>query len=174
MENIADACNLPPNGVLAIEASQEDHRFVGVRAVTSGEQVLVTVEFIVDNLRDLWASVDQCRKDNPKLTLAIGASLDLHLPSTIRGTAILVGTRELQRWTTLVRSMIQSGQVRHTGESIFIEQMNRAVLTRTNGINAISSSRSPGPIELVRAAVWAIAQEGKPKITKTVSYAFSE
>jgi hypothetical protein len=174
MENIADACNLPPNGVLAIEASQEDHRFVGVRAVTSGDQVLVTVEFIVDNLRDLWASVDQCRKDNPKLTLAIGASLDLHLPSNIRGTAILVGTRELQRWTTLVRSMIQSGQVRHTGESIFIEQMNRAVLVRTNGINAISSSRSPGPIELVRAAVWAIAQEGKPKITKTVSYAFSE
>jgi hypothetical protein len=174
MENNADACNLPPNGVLAIEASQEDHRFVGVRAVTKGEQVLVTVEFIVDNLRDLWASVDQCRKDNPKLTLAIGASLDLHLPSNIRGNAILVGTRELQRWTTLVRSMIQSGQVRHTGESIFIEQMNRAVLVKNNGLLAISSSRSPGPIELVRAAVWAIAQEGKPKVSKTVSFAFSE
>jgi hypothetical protein len=174
MENNADACNLPPNGVLAIEASQEDHRFVGVRAVTKGDQVLVTVEFIVDNLRELWTSVDQCRKENPKLTLAIGASLDLHLPSNIRGNAILVGTRELQRWTTLVRSMIQSGQVRHTGESIFIEQMNRAVLVKHNGIMAISSSRSPGPIELVRAAVWAIAQEGKPKVTKTVSYAFSE
>jgi phage terminase large subunit-like protein len=174
MESNGDACNLPPNGVLAIEASQEDHRFVGVRAVTKGEQVLVTVEFIVDNLRDLWASVDQVRKDNPRLTLAIGASLDLHLPSNIRGNAILVGTRELQRWTTLVRSMIQSGQVRHTGESIFIEQMNRAVLVKHNGIMAISSSRSPGPIELVRAAVWAIAQEGKPKVSKTVSFAFSE
>ena len=174
MESNGDACNLPPNGVLAIEASQEDHRFVGVRAVTKGEQVLVTVEFIVDNLRDLWASVDQVRKDNPRLTLAIGASLDLHLPSNIRGNAILVGTRELQRWTTLVRSMIQSGQVRHTGESIFIEQMNRAVLVKNNGLLAISSSRSPGPIELVRAAVWAIAQEGKPKVSKTVSFAFSE
>jgi hypothetical protein len=174
MENNGDACNLPPNGVLAVEASQDDHRFVGVRAVTKGEQVLVTVEFIVDNLRELWASVDQCRKDNPRLKLAIGASLDLHLPSNIRGNAILVGTRELQRWTTLVRSMIQSGQVRHTGESIFIEQMNRAVLVKHNGIMAISSSRSSGPIELVRAAVWAIAQEGKPKVSKTVSFAFSE
>ena len=174
MESNGDACNLPPNGVLAIEASQEDHRFVGVRAVTKDDQVLVTVEFIVDNLRDLWASVDQVRKDNPRLTLAIGASLDLHLPSNIRGNAILVGTRELQRWTTLVRSMIQSGQVRHTGESIFIEQMNRAVLVKNNGLLAISSSRSPGPIELVRAAVWAIAQEGKPKVSKTVSFAFSE
>jgi hypothetical protein len=52
--------------------------------------------------------------------------------------------------------------------------MNRAVLVKHNGIMAISSSRSPGPIELVRAAVWAIAQEGKPKVSKTVSFAFSD
>jgi len=169
-----DAGELPAEGGwLAVESSTDDHRFVGVRAVQDGNQVKVTVEFIVDNLRELWEAVDKSRKEHKGMQLACGATLDVHLSPAIKGSAILVGQRELQKWTTVVRSMTIAGQVRHTGEELLIEQCSRAVLVKHQGHLSLSSVRSPGPIELCRAYVWAVAMAGKPKAQSTVAYAFS-
>lgn len=170
-ESLGDVEEMPEGGVLSVEASSDDHRFVGVRAVSQGETVFATVEFIVDNLSDLWKSIEQCKQQHKGLQIVIAASLDLHLPTSLHGRAVLVGVKELQKWTILVRSMIMSKQVRHTGESLLVEQVDRAVLSKHNGINTISSARSPGPIELCRALVWAVATAGKPKAKSGAAFA---
>jgi len=61
--------------------------------------------------------------------------------------------------------------VHHTGEALLVEQVDRAVLSKNNGVSVISSSRSPGPIELCRAMVWAVAMAGKPKAKIGVAFA---
>lgn len=161
-------------GVLAIESSADDHRFVAVRAVDTGDKVLTTVEFIVDNLRDLWAAVEKAKTDHKGMQIACGAALDLHLPPNLKSATTLVGQREIQKWTTLVRSMIVSGQVLHTGEALLIEQVNRAVLAKHQGQLSVSSARSAGPIELCRALIWAVAMAGKPKAKSNAAFAFSD
>jgi hypothetical protein len=172
--SLNDAGELPSEGGwLAVESSTDDMRFVGVRAVEVGDKVLVTVEFIVDNLRDLWTAVEKAKADHKGLQVACGATLDVHLSPAMKGSAILVGVRELQKWTTVVRSMTMAGQVRHTGEELLVEQLNRAVLVKHQGHMSLSSARSPGPIELTRAYVWAVAMAGKPKAQTKVAYAFS-
>lgn len=161
-------------GWLAIEASQDDNRFVGVRAVQDGKHVKVTVEFIVEDLRALWEEVDKARKTHKGLQVACGATLDIHLSASLKEHAILVGQRELQRWTTVVRSMTMAGQILHTGEELLIQQVDRAVLVKHQGHLSLSSARSPGPIELCRAYVWAVAKASQPKETRKVSMGFSK
>lgn len=171
---LGDAGVLPEEGGwLAIEASQDDQRFVGVRSVEVGDKVLTTVEFIVESLRDLWAETEASKKRHKGMQIAVGATLDIHLPPALKSAALLVGTRELQKWTTVVRSMIMSGQTRHTGEELLIEQVNRAVLVKHQGHMSLSSARSPGPIELCRAMVWSVALAGKPKSQNKPAFAFS-
>lgn len=167
--------DLPADGgVLAIESASDDARFVGVRSVQDGDKVLTTVEFITDNLRDLWSQLELSRQRHKGLKVACGAALDVHLPPTVKGNATLVGQREIQKWTTIVRSMINSGQVLHTGEEILIEQVNRAVLVKHQGYQSISSVRSPGPVELCRALIWSVAMAGKPKTQTKASFAFAD
>jgi hypothetical protein len=161
-------------GVLSIESSADDNRFVAVRAVADGDKVLATVEFITDNLRDLWKKLEEAREAHKGLSIACGAALDVHLPPAVKGNAVLVGQREIQKWTTIVRSMIMSGQVLHTGEEILVEQVNRAVLVKHQGQLSISSARSPGPVELCRALIWSVAMAGKPKATTKAAFAFSD
>jgi hypothetical protein len=171
---LGDAGELPAEGGwLAIEAAQDDQRFVGVRSVEVGDKVLTTVEFIVENLRDLWAATEESKKRHKGMQIAVGAALDVHIPPSLKASATLVGTRELQKWTTVVRSMIISGQTRHTGEELLIEQVNRAVIVRHQGHMSLSSARSPGPIELCRAFVWSVALAGKPKGQNKAAFAFS-
>ena len=161
-------------GVLAIESSADDNRFVAVRSVQDGDKVLSTVEFITDNLRELWSSLEEARQKHKGLQVACGAALDVHLPPNVKGNAVLVGQREIQKWTTIVRSMIMSGQVLHTGEEILVEQVNRAVLVKHQGYQSISSARSPGPVELCRALIWSVAMAGKPKSQTKAAFAFSD
>jgi hypothetical protein len=171
---LGDAGELPAEGGwLAIEAAQDDQRFVGVRSVEVGDKVLTTVEFIVETLRDLWTATEESKKRHKGMQIAVGAALDVHIPPSLKASATLVGTRELQKWTTVVRSMIISGQTRHTGEELLIEQVNRAVIVRHQGHMSLSSARSPGPIELCRAFVWSVALAGKPKGQNKAAFAFS-
>ena len=171
---LATAGELPQEGGwLAVEASQDDNRFVAVRAVQDGKHVKTTVEFIVDNLQDLWLEVEKSRKAHKGMQVACGATLDVHLSETLRGVSILVGQRELQRWTTVVRSMTMQGVVLHTGEELLIQQVERACLVKHQGHMSLSSARSPGPIELCRAYVWAVAKAAAPKDTRKVSMGIS-
>jgi hypothetical protein len=94
--------------------------------------------------------------------ITVTPALELHLPPTLRPKVSVVGIRELARWTVTVRSMILAGQVTHDGSTMLAEHVNRAVLSRTEGGMALSSTRSPGPIELARCLVWSVALASRP------------
>ena len=58
--------------------------------------------------------------------------------------------------------MIEEKTLRHTGEQMLAEHVQRAVAVRSQGSMALSSQRSPGPIELARCMVWAAALAARP------------
>jgi hypothetical protein len=60
--------------------------------------------------------------------------------------------------------MIRDGQLRHHGETILDEHVNRAVgYYQRGGAMGLSSEKSPGPIELARCLVWGTALASKAK-----------
>jgi hypothetical protein len=153
---------LPDGGVLAIEASTEESRYVGVRAVRAGTKTVVTVAFDVDSMAGMWAEVERLMVAMPTLRLAIGQSLEIHCPPKFDRRKVTVGYRELLKWTLAVRSMIVESRLQHTGELLLAEHVERAVMIKHQGSVALSSTRSPGPIELARCMVWAAALESRP------------
>jgi hypothetical protein len=70
--------------------------------------------------------------------------------------------KDLGRWVPLVRSYINSERVVHGGEHALTEHVTRAVTSRVEGGEPLSSTRSPGPIELARVMVIAVALATKP------------
>jgi hypothetical protein len=163
---IWEAClwsgELPAGGVLAIETSTEENRTVGVRAIKHDGKTVVTVAFDVDNMAAVWTAVDREVELNPTLKLAIAASLEVHCPPKHERRRTIVGYRELLKWTLAVRTMITENRIGHTGEKLLAEHVERAVMIKHQGSVALSSTRSPGPIELARCMVWAAALESRP------------
>ena len=76
----------------------------------------------------------------------------------------MVGNRELQRWTVGARAAILEGKIRHDGSALLAQHCERAVAVKNQGAITLSSLRSPGPIELARCLVFAIAMVSKPAI----------
>jgi hypothetical protein len=62
-----------------------------------------------------------------------------------------------------VKQMIAERRVFHTGETMLEEHVGRAVAVRTPGSIAISTAKSPGPVELCRCLIWAAALASKPQ-----------
>jgi len=152
----------PPGGVLAIEASIDDATFIGVRAVMVGKKAHVTVAIVADTLAELWRLVEAEIVLAPTLRLAIVPSLEIHLPPAMERRYVIVGYKELLRWTTVVRAIINEGRLQHNGQHLLSEHVERATLIKHQGAIALSSTRSPGPITAARAMVWAVALAGKP------------
>jgi hypothetical protein len=76
--------------------------------------------------------------------------------------------------------MINEKLLWHTGEQMLAEHVQRAVAVRSQNSIALSSQRSPGPIELARCLVWSAAlavstyiATGKPMIVVAVANVFS-
>jgi hypothetical protein len=71
------------------------------------------------------------------------------------------------RYTALVKAMITEEQVCWPAgaNAMLSEHMNRAVAVKTAQGLVLSSQKSPGPIEIARCAVWAIAKVSKPVST---------
>ena len=152
----------PPGGVLAIESSTDENTFIGVRAVVVGNKVAVTVAIVADTLAELWRLVEAEIVLAPTLRLAIVPSLEIHLPPAMERRYVIVGYKELLRWTTVVRAIINEGRLQHNGQHLLSEHVERATLIKHQGAIALSSTRSPGPITAARAMVWAVALAGKP------------
>jgi hypothetical protein len=152
---------MPAGGVLAIETSIDDSRFVGVRCAFDGTRVHVKVEFITDTETAAWTEVERVMTDHA-VTLAVTPSLEIHLPPFTNKRFTVVGYAELLKFTSLVRTMILEERVQHRGEQILAEHVNRAVLVKTVQGAVLSSQKSPGPIELTRCLVWAAAMVSKP------------
>jgi phage terminase large subunit-like protein len=158
--------NLPPlpGGVLACEVSVDDGRYCGVRVNHNAENVLTaTVAFMCDTLSALWDNVESQASANPGLTVAITPTLDVHCPSALARRRVVVGYREITSFTGAVRQSIAENKLQHTGETMLAEHVGRAVAVRTPGAIALSSTKSPGPIELARCLVWAAGLMSKPR-----------
>jgi hypothetical protein len=96
------------------------------------------------------------------LKLAVTPTLAEHIPPDHARRVTVVGYSELLRFTSLVRGLITEGRLQHTGEIMLAEHVNRAVAVKTTAGLALSSQRSPGPIELARCLVWAAAMVSRP------------
>ena len=152
---------MPAGGVLAIETSIDDSRFVGVRCAFDGQKVHVKVEFITDTETAAWTEVERVMTDHA-VNLAVTPSLEIHLPPFTNKRFTVVGYNELLKYTGLVRTMILEERVAHRGEQILNEHCNRAVLVKTVQGAVLSSQKSPGPIELTRCLIWAAAMVSRP------------
>lgn len=154
---------MPTGGVLAVDISVDESRYVGVRAVSTTTGVLVAAEFVVDSETKLWAEVERICTD-ATVQLRVTPGLEVHTPLHLRRRMEIRGYRELLTGTTIARNMITEGRVFHTGQAILAEHINRAVAVKSQNSVALSSQRSPGPIELARCAVWAICDASRPRV----------
>jgi hypothetical protein len=157
---------MPAGGFLAVESNIDEGRFIGIRAaadVTNDTQV--HVEFIVKTEDEAWAEVARVLADK-QVQLLVTPSLEIHAPNEYRNRLGIVGYAEIQKFTSTVHSMITSKRLLHDGHQGLAEHVCRAVMVRTMGTFALTSTRSPGPIEMCRAMVWAAAYASKPVATK--------
>jgi hypothetical protein len=153
---------MPEGGFLSVDSSVDDARYVGVRAAEIDGKVIVQTEFVVETEADMWTAIARVM-ENPEVQLLITPTLDIHVPTSLRRRTSLTGYAELTKYTTLVRSMIHEGNVKHHGETLLADHCGRAVLVKVPSGAVLSSQKSPGPIELCRCMVWAVAQVSKPK-----------
>jgi hypothetical protein len=163
---------MPDGGHLVIDSSLDGSRYVGIRAAMSEGHVILETAFSVDSEAQMWGEVVRIMAD-PKIMLGVTPSLEIHTPPDLRRRMTIVGYAELIKWTAMARSMIVEDRVRHTGDIGLAEHMGRAVAVSTNQAIVLSSQKSPGPIELARCAVFAIALESRPATRNKPQIIFS-
>jgi hypothetical protein len=153
---------MPAGGVIAVEASMDESRFFGVRAASLPDgRVVCTVAFMAETYSELWEKILNEAK-NPSVRFAISPTIDVHCPPSFERRRVVVGYGEILKYTPVVKQMIHEGRVLHMGETMLAEHVQRAVAVRTQGSVAVSSQRSPGPIELCRCLIWAAAMAARP------------
>jgi hypothetical protein len=163
---------MPAGGVLAVDTDLTDGRYVGVRSSVHESKAHVCVEFMVDTEDLMWQEIERVMADTT-VRLVITPALHLHLPPNLERRTSVIGYGELLKYSGLIQKMIMEGKVRHRGELSLAEHTNRAVLTKTGGGVVLSSQKSPGPIELCRCMVWAIAESSRPKVVGKPMFAVS-
>ena len=161
------------NSVIAIETSMDDARYFGVRAVQLPDRkTAVKVEFVCDSFVQVMLEVDRLATD-PTVKFAITPSIDIHWPIKLEERRTIVGYGEILKYTPTVRNMINEKRLVHDGSAQLAEHIQRAVAVRSQGSIALSSQRSPGPIELARCTVWAAALASRSQMTGKPIIAFS-
>jgi hypothetical protein len=157
---------VPAGGVIAVEVSVDDSRYFGVRCVQlEDKRVVATVAFHVDTLAECLTEIERLAAEDATLRFLVTPTIGLHFPRTLERRRTEVGYGELLKFTPAVKNMIDERMLVHTGEVMLAEHVNRAVAVRSQGSIALSSQRSPGPIELARCMTWAAAvayQHGRP------------
>jgi hypothetical protein len=153
-----------PGGVLAVEVSLDDGRYVAVRVNANTAGILcATVAFMCETVTQVWDNIRAQLASNSGLQVAITPTLDTNCPSDLQRRRVLVGYQEIGRYTSMVKNLINEGRVNHTGETMLAEHVGRAVAVKTPGAIALSSQKSSGPIELARCLVWAVGMCAKPR-----------
>jgi hypothetical protein len=160
--DLANDLPMPNGGVLAIESAVDDSRYVGVRAVQDGLYTRCRIVFVADTIREMWEYVAAEIEQSPMLKLALVPSIDLHCPPIYAHRKTVVGHREVVKWTGAVRALITEKRITHAGQAQLIDQVERAVAIKHNGVLTLSSTRSPGDISACRAMVFAVALASKP------------
>jgi hypothetical protein len=154
---------MPAGGILAVDSSVDEARYVGVRSVVADNKAHVTVEFVANSEDQMWSEIERVMADTT-VQLALTPTLEIHCPPNLTRRTTIVGYGELLKFSSLVRSMLVEGKVTQRGQRTLTEHVCRAVLTKTAQGTVLSSQKSPGPIELARCMVWAIALCSRPAI----------
>ena len=162
---------LPAGGVVAVEVDFNDSHYYATRSVLLPDgRIAVTVAFTCDTQTQLWEHVRAIAKD-PSVKFAFTPTVDLQCPPYLQARRVIVGYAEILKWTPAVQGLIREKQIVHTGEMALAEHVVRAVSVRTQGSIAVSSQRSPGPIELCRTMIFSTAivagnrhSRGKPQL----------
>ena len=156
---------MPDGGTVAIETSLTDDRYFATRAVVLDDRrTVVTVEFVCDTYNEMLQHVERLAK-NTAIKFAISPSIDIHWPLALERRRAIVGYGEILKFTPRIKSMIHEKLLWHTGENMLAEHVQRAVAVRSQNSIALSSQRSPGPIELARCLVWCAALASRPTAT---------
>jgi hypothetical protein len=155
---------IPSGGVVAVDSSLDDRRYCGVRAVADGGVVHVEVAFVVDSARAMWDQLVTLAQDR-SLLFAITPGLHAVAPPELARRSTVVGMAEQYTYTPIVRSLVLEERLVHADQQNLAEHVGRAVLTRSQSSMALSSQKSPGPIELARCMVWAAGLAAKPTST---------
>ena len=157
---------MPNGGVLAVEVSQDESRYIGLRGAMNPQgKCQVTVAFVKDTLQDCITAIENEVRDQTT-RLLVTPTLELSIPAKLVSRMQIVGNRELIRWTSLARNAILEGKVAHDGSTLLAQHVARAVAVKVQGAVTLSSIRSPGPIELARALCWVVAMASKPVTTR--------
>jgi hypothetical protein len=168
---LAISDSLPAGGVVAVEVDFNDSHYYATRSVLMPDgKIGVTVAFTCDTQAQLWDHIHQLAKD-PSIQFALTPTVDLQCPPSIERRRVVVGYAEILKWTPAIQALIRERQLVHTGEMALAEHVVRAVSVRTQGSIAVSSQRSPGPIELCRTMIFSSAivagnrhSRGKPQL----------
>ncbi len=150
--------------VLAVDSAVDDSKYVGVwcRKNTDGD-IVASVEFQTESIAEMWERITEALEREPKTQLAITPSLFIHTPEKFQRRTVQWGYGEINKYTSTVKGLINEDRVKHTGEVLLSEHVNRAVLIRgQGGALSISSQRSPGPIEACRCLIVAVAMVSRP------------
>ena len=150
--------------VLAVDSAVDDSKYVGVwcRGNTDGD-IVASIEFQTESIAEMWERITQALEREPKTQLAITPSLFIHTPEKFQRRTVQWGYGEINKYTSTVKGLINEDRVKHTGEVLLSEHVNRAVLIRgQGGALSISSQRSPGPIEACRCLIVAVAMVSRP------------
>lgn len=163
--------SIPAGGILAVDNSIDETRYVGVRAVADGTEIKIKLEFIVNSADLCWQKVAEIMAE-PTVQLTVTPGLEALMPTQLQRRSSIVGYGELLKYTQIVRSLILEGRLKHDGSNALSEHVNRAVAVKTQNSIVLSSQKSPGPIELARCMVWAAAIAARPANRTKPAFAF--
>jgi hypothetical protein len=133
-----------------------------VLAILVGDDVVVSGRAFTSR-RALWTALEELVAGRRGLSLLYPASFERHVASLRVASSTKVGTLEQRAGYGPTLAAIVDGRLRHDGD----EELTRQILTATPVTipdvgTTLSTRRSPGPIFLARAAVWAIGAELRP------------
>jgi hypothetical protein len=175
--NVWASCEIEPvemqGGILCVDSAIDESKYVGIRSINDGGRIVSTVAFVAETMGDLWANVNELLESDKLLKLGITPTLDLHTPERWAKRKFVWGYAELLKYTGLVKNMINEGLLFHTGEQMFSEHVNRAVLVRAEGGTVISSQRSAGNIEMARCLIASAAFVSRPAATGKANMGFA-
>jgi hypothetical protein len=129
--------------------------YCGVRAVAHEGGVIVTTEFVVDSLSQMWAEVNRVMQ-NREIQLRINPTLHPHTPPDFVRRTQIVGYKELKAATPICRGMILEDKLRHTGEIALSEHVTQSGTSqggrrRTAQFTEVTRSDHPCPLHGVRS-----------------------
>jgi len=163
---------MPAGGILAVDSSVDESRYVGVRSIVADNKAHVLVEFVANSEDQMWSEIARVMADQT-VQLALTPTLEIHCPPNLARRCTVVGYGELLKFSSLVRSMLIEGKVTQRGQRTLTEHVCRAVLAKTAQGTVLSSQKSPGPIELARCMVWATALSSRPAVRMKPTLAVS-